>query len=117
MKVTLNIENDAELRAYIKDCVKGQVLSIVREEFNTIIKEELERHLKKTSTANFDFLLKNAMKESVGNILIREYGVSSWGTDYIKPYVSEKLTAVLANKDWNSLIDTLAKEKVKALLQ
>ena len=39
MKVTLNIENDAEMRAYVKDCIKGQVLSIVREEMQEMIKE------------------------------------------------------------------------------
>lgn len=33
MQVKLNLENDAELRAYIKDLIKGQVLTIVREDF------------------------------------------------------------------------------------
>ena len=46
MVVTLNIENDAELRAYIKDCIKGQILAITREEFKNIVTEELEKRLK-----------------------------------------------------------------------
>ena len=41
MKVTLNIENDAELRAYIKECIKGQVLAVVREEFTAMVQNEL----------------------------------------------------------------------------
>ena len=40
MNVSLNIENDKELRAYIKDAVKGQVMSIVRDEFLEIVKSD-----------------------------------------------------------------------------
>ena len=46
MQVTLNIENDEQLRSYIKDLIKGQVLSIVREELKEMIQTELERKIK-----------------------------------------------------------------------
>lgn len=45
MKVTLNIQDDQELRASIKDAIRGQVLSIVREELTQTIKDEFKRKL------------------------------------------------------------------------
>ncbi len=39
MKISINIQEDAELRAHIKDMIKGQVLSVARQEIRAIIKE------------------------------------------------------------------------------
>jgi hypothetical protein len=39
MNLKLNIEEDEELRLYIKDLIKGQVNSILRSEIRTIIEE------------------------------------------------------------------------------
>ena len=39
MKVNLSIQDDAELRAYIKDMIKGQITSIAREEIINVINE------------------------------------------------------------------------------
>ncbi len=53
MKITLNIGEDAELRAFIKEAIKGQVMSIAREEFVNIFKEELTRKIKGTDSPHF----------------------------------------------------------------
>lgn len=45
MTVKLNINEDPELRAYIKDAIKGQVVSIAREEILNILKEVLKGKL------------------------------------------------------------------------
>ena len=111
MKVTLNIENDAELRAYIKDAIKGQVLNIVREEFIEIVKEELERKIKGTSDYAFKNMQQEAMTKATTSILMTEHKVFSWNTDFIEPYINKRLDEVLKNKDWKLLVDNLAKEK------
>lgn len=117
MKVTLNIENDSELRTHIKECIKGQVLSIVREEFLEIIKNELERKIKGTNDYNWNALLKSAFKEAINDILYKEHSVGSWNIDFIKPFVESKVSEAIKGKDWKQMIDSLAKEKVKALIQ
>jgi len=116
MNVTLNIENDAELRTYIKDLIKGQVMSIVREDFEQMVKEELERKLKAKSTYHFDQMLENAMQKAVRSILY-EQGVSDWNTDYIKPHIEKIVKKSMEGKDWSKLIDDAAKEKVRSLLK
>ncbi len=43
MNLKLKIEEDAELRAYIKDLIKGQVLSIGRKEIKSILEEIIKQ--------------------------------------------------------------------------
>ena len=117
MKVTLNIENDVELRVYIKDAIKGQVLNIVREEFLQIVKEELERKIKGTSDYAFKNMQQEAMTQATKDILYKEHSVYNWDSSFIKPYVDKKLDEVLKNTNWKLLVDNLAKEKVKKLIE
>ncbi len=117
MKVTLNIENDAELRAYIKDAIKGQVLNIVREEFLEIVKEELERKIKGTNDYVFKSMQQEAMTKATSAILYKEHNAVNWNHDFIEPYINKKLDDVLRHKDWKLLVDNLAKEKVKKLIE
>lgn len=74
MTVSLKVENDGELRAYIKDLIKGQVLSIAREEIKNIIKEVTEA---KIPTINVDTLLKEEVLKNVNKTLL---GTSTWGS-------------------------------------
>lgn len=114
MKVTLNIENDKELRAYIKDAIKGQVLNIVREEFLQMVKEELERKMKGTSDYAFKNMQQEAMTQATKDILYKECSVYNWDSSFIKP---KKLDEVLKSTNWKLLVDNLAKEKVKKLIE
>jgi hypothetical protein len=117
MKVTLNIENDAELRSYIKDLVKGQVMSIVRDEFTEMVKEELERKLKGTDKYRFESMLKEAMKDSIQSIMYKEHNVSRWRIEYIKPYVEESIKSLVKDTNWDKLVDEAAKKLVAGLLK
>ena len=117
MKVTLNIENDAELRAYIKDCIQGQVLSIVRDEFLQIVTQELERKIKATSSLNFERMLKDALNKSCSDILYKDHKVDKWNDSFIKPIVSVLVSDAIKGKDWNAIVDALAKEKIKSLIK
>ena len=118
MVVTLNIENDAELRAYIKDCIKGQILAITREEFKNIVTEELEKKIKGTYDASkFEKMHKEATLAAVTNILYKKHGVSSYSDKFIQPYVEAVLDKVLEGKNWDKLVDDLAKAKIMDLIK
>ena len=117
MKVTLNIENDAELRAYIKDCIKGQVLAIVREDFEQIVKEELTRKLKGSWDRNFEKMTEYTMQKAIKDILYKEHNITDWSSRFIEPYIKNILNPHLVGKDWLNIVDKLAKEKVKELLE
>lgn len=117
MTVTLNIENDKELRAYIKDIIKGQVLSIVREEFLAIVREELEAKIKGLSTYKFDKIITESFENATSKVLKEKCNVDFWDTSFIKPYVDAKLDTVLARTNWDDVVSKLASEKIKALLE
>jgi hypothetical protein len=117
MNVKLNIEEDKELRDYIKNCIKGQVLSITREDFVNIVTEEIERRIKGTEKRNFDYMLQQSMTQAINNILYKEHGVSAWGEGFINPIIEKYVTKAIQGKDWNKMVDELAKQKVKALIK
>lgn len=116
MNVTLNITNDAELRAYVKECIKGQVLSIVRDEFMLMVIEELQRKIKGTSLPNFEAMTKTALREAVTHVLYKEHKVGEWNNEFIKPFVEQQVNKAIAGKDWKAMVDALAKEKVRSLI-
>ena len=117
MNVTLNIESDAELRAYIKDCIKGQVLSIVREDFMQMIVEELTRKTKGLETKNFDRLLHNAVDKNTKELINKDYNIKDWGAQFVKPVLDTLLNNVVNNTDWTRIVDELAKEKIRNMIK
>jgi hypothetical protein len=64
MKVELSINDDKELRDCIKDMVKGQVKSILREELDKIIEDI---HLHKVGKESIEHSIKQSIKEITYN--------------------------------------------------
>jgi imidazoleglycerol phosphate dehydratase HisB len=116
MTVTLNISNDAELRAYIKDCIKGQILSLVREEYLEVIKVELIRKLNIQDNRTFQRMTEIALKESLSDILRKDHNVTRYGDAFIKPIIEKLVNEAVSNRDWNKMVDDLAKQKVRQLI-
>lgn len=121
MNVSLSIENDAELRNYIKECIKGQVLSIVRDEYIEVVKAEISRKVAAISTSNFDYLQKNAFEAAAKEIILNKNGITDWSNDFINPLAIDVLTKRIEKAvegiDWQKTVDSLAKEKVQSLIK
>lgn len=116
MKITLNIGEDAELRAYIKDCIKGQVLAIAREEFVNILKEELTRKIKGTDNPYFKKMMSECGTKAIKEILKKDFNVGGWSTNFVKPVVEDVVNQAIQGKDWNEMVNQLATEKVRNLI-
>lgn len=99
MIVKLNIEEDAELRAAIKEAIKGQVRSVAREEIIGILKEIL---VAKVPEANPDTLLREHVVKTVKDQL----DDGNWNKpSYVKQVAREeiqKFVKELMNK--NSIV-------------
>jgi|SRR6187399_106889 len=121
MKVTLNIENDSELREYIKECIKGQVLAIVRDDFKKTVKDEIVRKLSSIDDRSFIYLQKTAFDNAAKEIILTKNGISDWSNDFIKPLANEvlnkRIDKAISNIDWEKAIDTLATQKINFLLK
>ena len=79
-QVTLNLDKDDELRAYVKDLIKGQIVSITREEIINTLKDLLGDKTKVIDTQKIEFIIKDVVKVHVE----KELGGSSWNTGFIK---------------------------------
>jgi hypothetical protein len=117
MKVTLNIENDQELRAHVKDAIKGQVLSIVRDEMLDMVRNELDRKIKGMGEYTINKIISEAMTVAIVKILREDHNVSAWGDSFISPVVEKFVTKAIERKDWDKLVNDLAKQKVQSLIK
>lgn len=116
MKAILNIENDKEIRLYVKDLIKGQVHSVIRDEFKILIKEELSRLIAGQTGYNLSKTLPDATAKAIRDILQKEHNVSLWNSEFIKPFVEDAMKDALKYTDFAALVNRIATEKIKSLL-
>jgi uncharacterized membrane protein len=91
MNVTLNVNNDEELRLWIKDLIRGQIKSVVRDEIKLIIQETVNTKIEKVSAiANIDKEIKDVIDQKIRNSLNLNH---SWNEDFIKKTTRELITA------------------------
>ena len=98
MTVSLKIENDAELRAYIKDCINGQVLAIVREEFIVAVKDEIGRKINADSR-DFSYLQQSAFNQAAKEIILQKNGIKDWSNDFIIPLANDIKTGLMPTRE------------------
>jgi len=98
MKINIDLKDDAELRAHIKDMVKGQVTAIAREELKGMVKETLEGKIKGSEKDIFTSEAKH---------IISDFFNHNWqqGEGYrvikeeIKSQVNEAITKLFSSKN------------------
>jgi hypothetical protein len=120
MTVSLTIENDAELRTYIKECIKNQVISFAREDFFEVIKEELTRKTKGLDSHNWEHLRREAIKKVVREQLEQHYNIESYNREFIRPFVEERLDSIIGGdnqKLFEAAVNRMVTEKIQALLK
>jgi len=115
MKVTLNIERDDELRAHIKDCIKGQVLSVTRGEINEVVKKEITRKIENSSDYTIRTLVEKALASVIKSIVISEMGSNREFEKFIRGAVHEKTSEIIDRWNLKKLIDEAARIKIREM--
>ncbi len=113
MVVTLNVENDAELRLHVKDLIKGQIASITREDrklYSEIIQDVVAKKLQ----ATMDYIASNIVKQVITDYINRD---KDFFKNIVFPKVEKLLEEVVNSKDWEKLIDDRANKKITDLLK
>lgn len=116
MNVSLKVENDEELRAYIKDAIKGQVMSIVREEFLEIVREELTRKIKGSVVNNSERLSREIMLEAMKGVFRSDIATADWYKDNVQPMIKAAIANLIGSYNLKDIVDKAVKEKIKSLL-
>jgi hypothetical protein len=118
MVVSLNIENDIELRSYIKDLIRGQIKSFTQDELMTLITLEIEKKFNASNETWFNEIFKKAVEKAVEKLISSNFNIKSWNGSFIKPYIDNYLDVVFKNSriDFEKAIADGVKEKIKKLL-
>ena len=95
MKIKLDLQEDDELRAYIKDLIRGQVVSIVRQDIQDVLHEVVERTVNgkiSTDTRLGRFIEEEILKE------IKKQPIPQLIDKEIKNKVDEKVQVMIFPK-------------------
>ena len=97
MKLELSIKDDKELRNLIKDMIKGQVTSIIRDELSDMIKEAMEKKLG-VSLKNLDTetILREEMRSHI-KCVVYNYG-NNYIQNTIKDAVNDMMTQLFKDR-------------------
>jgi len=110
MNIKINIEEDNELRASIKNAVEGQVKSLNRDEIVKSLQEEIVKKL--NNKEYMDTMVRNTIINSIGSILMKQGIIQQWQSDWIQPYVENAIRKSIDNLN----LDFMVKQKLDRIL-
>jgi len=94
MKVTLNIENDQELRSHVKELISGQIKSIAREEVREMVKELLSKKIQDSNLPNAEYIFRDEIIKTVNNSI----GKSGWNQpNFIQTEARKVISEIVSN--------------------
>ena len=125
MKVELTIKDDRELKAHIRDCIRGEVTKIAREEIKSVVVGEVVR---KVSSDNEDWW-RRVVRDEIRTMIKRKFGTIWDSTDRFLAIAREELKEILKEDTLKHLkrsfntprvrekfIEKVAKESVRDLI-
>ena len=99
MKVELSIKDDRELRAHIKDLIRGEVVSIARGEIRSILAEVVGGIATGESQEKVDAIAKSVISTAVQKEFSRSgYAQVSFVQKTIREQISEMLRKAFQTK-------------------
>lgn len=112
IQAQINIEQDKDLRNYLKDCIRGAVNSIAREEIVQIAKDEIQR---KITNHTGDFW-REVVSEAVRKVLkqeLNEVQKLTFIQPYIEAYLQQNINTFTVEKALNAGIKNYITELTK----
>jgi hypothetical protein len=100
MKVELSIADDKELRDMIKNMIKGQIVSVAREEINDILKEVYEQKYD-LKDFNMKDVVEREIRKQVSDAVYKIFQ-TSWGDrdllkEYARSIINKKVNEMFEN--------------------
>lgn len=90
MNVKLNIHEDAELRAAVREMIKGHVKSITRAEILDSVRAEISGKIEKTGESRGEKIMVQEINKIVKGVLFPRFG-PSFIKDEVRRQVNEAL--------------------------
>ena len=107
MKVELSIKDDKELRAHIKDAIKGVITSIVRDE----IQREVILAMTEKVKGHNEQWLHDAVQREIRSIIIRMFRANYMSTDELMPIVKEVVADIVKQRQLPQIEAAFEKHK------
>ena len=114
MKIKIDINEDEELRTYIKGLIKQQVKAIARKEFTDMIGEAL---VNITKPDNVKRLFMSRLDNISTEILRKEIDFNHYSDEFIKPHMTKIINKRINNKEFDNRLNRLSEQMIKNKLK
>ncbi len=96
MDLKLTVSNDDQLREWLKDLIKGQIKSVIREELSLMIKDISEKKIESAASfSNIEKTINDLINKEVSKALkLNAYG-ENFITKVARDLITEKVSSVL----------------------
>lgn len=107
----LLLNDDKELRAYIKELIQNEVINIAREQITNTVKEVLDKKLNNQIGSNknrLDDLIDKEISSQIG-VFLKSYFYYGKDNNYLHTYIDNKVKTIIDHK-FKELVVDLIKE-------
>ena len=117
MKITLSVQEDKEMRDYVKDLIRGQVVSVVRGEIIEIAKDEICRKLENTGTEIIQLWVKQAITNATREYIDENFNKSKLVQYHIRPKVESGVSRLIQDVDLESMVNKECSNIVRSTIR
>lgn len=118
LKVQLNVQEDAELRAAIKDMVRGSLTSIVRDEISDMVKEIMVPRIDKfdLKSQQFDKVLRSVVSDKLSQEGFATYSIRDAAKSIIDELIKDRIKKTFTEDNINALVKEAFEKHMRALI-
>jgi len=117
MKVTLKVNDDAEMRAHLKELITNQINAMGREEIKGIFEAEMVRKIKLLNNGKMEDYIMDLVRKVIKDAFSAGSVQATLNSEIIAPIIHERVTAALAVKNWDKVIDEAASLKLRRMIE
>ncbi len=110
MNIKINIEEDEDLRNFIKNAIEGQVRAINREDVLSSLKEEVAKKITKDRILE---IAESQLRTGMIDVVLKAGVIQKWNTDWIKPYIEKVLGQYIATAINNMNLTAIVNKSVE----
>lgn len=114
MTLKISLDEDLELRKFLKDQLKGQIDALAREDLKEYLIAELTRKLASKSDY-IDNVLKETVRQWFNNWNTKA-SVDKQVEKLFEEHIMASLGKIMVEKDWTTVIERLAQKKFEQLI-
>ncbi len=116
MKLEIEISQDQDLRVFVKELIKQQVVGLIRETFMEVIEKEVNGKIKGMQTSKFEEMIQTALRNQGALYVNNSIYASKWQETQLPGMLTAAIEKELKHQDFKKRVDDGVRTQINKLL-